>query len=76
MGLHDNMGGAKEYKERELIDNHFFPLSAVVCPAWLRAHCARFTKLGRQQLTEEKNGCLLTLSPYTLWILYSKTKLQ
>ena len=40
-------------RQRELIDNQFFPLSAVVCPAWLRASCARFTKLGRQQLIEE-----------------------
>ena len=61
-------------RQRELIDNHFFPLSAVVCPAWLRARCARFTKLGRQQLIEEKNGCLLILStlPSLVIAIFSK----
>ena len=29
--------GVGRVRQRELIDNRFFPLSAVVCPAWLRA---------------------------------------
>ena len=33
VGYLNFLEGVKEYKERELIDNHFFPLSAVVCPA-------------------------------------------
>ena len=44
------------------MDNQFFPLSAVVCPAWLRARSECFSEQGRQQLTVEKIGCLLILS--------------